>query len=102
MRILRSLGFATSLAAAVALIPTAAHAQVAVGIGIGPVVGYPAPVYVGGPPRPVLMAITRIIRTPVRLTATMDRTGFMAACLLEPVRGITAGTDDRGAGVMAT
>jgi hypothetical protein len=50
MRILRSFGLATLLAAALALIPSAAHAQVAVGIGIGPVVGYPAPVYVGGPP----------------------------------------------------
>jgi hypothetical protein len=50
MRILRSFGLATLLAAALAFIPTAAHAQVAVGIGLGPVVDYPAPVYVAGPP----------------------------------------------------
>ena len=50
MRILRSIGLATLLAAALAFVPTAAHAQVAVGIGIGPVYGYPAPVYVDGPP----------------------------------------------------
>jgi hypothetical protein len=50
MRILRSIGLATLLAAVLAFVPNAAHAQVAVGIGIGPVVGYPAPVYVGGPP----------------------------------------------------
>ena len=46
MRILRSLALLTVLAAPAAL----AHSQVAVGIGIGPVVDYPAPVYVDAPP----------------------------------------------------
>ena len=46
MRILRSLALLTVLIVPAAL----AHSQVAVGIGIGPVVDYPAPVYVAGPP----------------------------------------------------
>ncbi|MGB7189992.1 MAG: hypothetical protein WBD10_07645, partial [Acidobacteriaceae bacterium] len=50
MRLLRSLGLATMLAGALALVPSSAHAQISVGIGIGPVVDYPAPVYVSGPP----------------------------------------------------
>ena len=46
MRILRSLALLTVL-----IVPAAfAHSQVSVGIGIGPVVDYPAPVYVAGPP----------------------------------------------------
>ena len=46
MRVLRYLALL-----AVLTVPAAfAHSQVAVGIGIGPVVDYPAPVYVGGPP----------------------------------------------------
>src|ERR1700761_9387414 len=49
MRILRSLALITLLAIPLAFMP-AAHAQVAVGIGIGPEVGYPAPVDVYGPP----------------------------------------------------
>ena len=46
LRILRSLALLMVLT-----IPAAfAHSQVAVGIGIGPVVGFPAPVVVAGPP----------------------------------------------------
>jgi hypothetical protein len=50
MRILRSLALVALLAVPLAFMPASAHAQVAVGVGIGPVVGYPAPVYVDGPP----------------------------------------------------
>src|SRR6202044_2969085 len=49
MRILRYVLFLGLLAAPLALAKPA-QAQVAVGIGIGPEVGYPAPYYVGGPP----------------------------------------------------
>src|SRR5579884_331356 len=46
LRILRSFALLAAL-----VIPTAfAHSQISVGIGIGPVVDYPAPVYVAGPP----------------------------------------------------
>ena len=46
LRILRSIALLMVLA-----IPAAfAHGQISVGIGIGPVVSYPAPVYVSGPP----------------------------------------------------
>jgi hypothetical protein len=50
MRIMRFFGLATLLAAALTFVPSTAHAQVGVGIGIGPEVDYPAPVYVAGPP----------------------------------------------------
>src|SRR5215470_5160429 len=50
MRILRSSVLLLLLAVPLALMPSMANAQVAVGIGIGPYVDYPAPVYVGGPP----------------------------------------------------
>src|SRR5271165_1110948 len=50
MRILRSSVLVLLLAVPLAMMPSMAHAQVAVGIGIGPEVGYPAPVDVYGPP----------------------------------------------------
>jgi hypothetical protein len=50
MRILRSFMLVVLLIVPLALMPSNANAQVAVGIGIGPVVDYPAPVYVAGPP----------------------------------------------------
>src|SRR5271166_5177761 len=50
MRILRSSVLVLLLAVPLAMMPSMATAQVAVGIGIGPVVDYPAPVYVDGPP----------------------------------------------------
>jgi len=46
VRILRSV----TLLAALALPASFAHGQIAVGIGIGPVIDYPAPVYVAAPP----------------------------------------------------
>jgi len=50
MNIMRALGISAFLAVPLALAPQSANAQVAVGIGIGPVVDYPAYDYVDAAP----------------------------------------------------
>lgn len=50
MRSLRNLFFVALLAFVPLMITNPAQAQIVVGIGIGPVVAYPAPVYVAAPP----------------------------------------------------
>src|ERR1700728_716956 len=54
-----------------------------------------------GPPRSANGVITAIIRTPARLTASMDRAGSSAACLSAPALG-TAATGVAGIGAAAT
>jgi len=71
------------------LLPLAcAQAQVRIGVGIGPVGVVLAPDMLR---RFAPMAITPIIRTPARLTATMGRSGSPVGSSSAPARGITAG-----------